>query len=644
MNVFEFRDRLIADYAAFSRSFAKIGAPDISAVVNREYESGRFHPPPLLQLNPSFVAGGSVEHLASIGVLDPGCIPLFRYSKENGPGFSLNLHKHQEEAIRIASQGHSYVLTTGTGSGKSLSYFVPIVDAVLRRRRAGDTLKRIAAIVIYPMNALANSQMEELRKFLDVGLPPGTKTVTFGRYTGQESDEERKKFVASPPDILLTNYVMLELLLTRKGPEDAAVVEAAQGLDFLVLDELHTYRGRQGADVAMLVRRVRDRLNQKLLCVGTSATMSTDGTADDRRKVVAQVATKLFGSTVSADHIVTETLERVTDAATPMDAHALGAAIDAGVPTNPTFEELKRHPIAAWVEMSIGLTHEGGKPDGKIIRATPISIKDAAELLSKASGRTAETCEKYFSEFLLAAYRTPNPSGRPAFAFRLHQFISGAGEVFLTLEKSGDRIVTLDGQVYAPGDRERPLFNTVFCRTCGNEFHPVFASMLNKKPYHIAPREIGDRTTDDDDDIVYGYFMPDPDGKFDASNFDEKYPDEWLELAKDGSVRLKQTYRKYRPLPLTVNTKGDADSAGLPGWVILGSFRFCPNCGKSHNARIRSDLTKLSTLSGEGRSSATTILALNALKYLIGADIDDEAKKILAFVAGCENTRFVGAD
>jgi ATP-dependent helicase YprA (DUF1998 family) len=142
------------------------------------------------------------------------------------------------------------VLTTGTGSGKSLAYIVPIVDHVLRARERGGAGRRITAIV-------ANSQEEEeLRKFLSHGYPDGRGQVTFCRFTGQESDERREEIRAHPPDILLTNYVMLEYILTRL--HDRALVRAAEGLSYLVLDELHTYRGRQGADVALLVRRVRD--------------------------------------------------------------------------------------------------------------------------------------------------------------------------------------------------------------------------------------------------------------------------------------------------------------------------------------------------------------------------------------------------
>jgi ATP-dependent helicase YprA (DUF1998 family) len=156
--------------------------------------------------------------------------------------------------IETARSGKSYVLTAGTGSGKSLAYIIPIVDRVLRQEPPEPGVK---AIIVYPMNALANSQVGELEKFLRYGYGIDQEPVTFARYTGQEQGEERDAILRRPPDILLTNYMMLELMLTRPD-EHRKLVDAAQGLQFFVLDELHTYRGRQGADVAMLVRRVRD--------------------------------------------------------------------------------------------------------------------------------------------------------------------------------------------------------------------------------------------------------------------------------------------------------------------------------------------------------------------------------------------------
>ena len=97
-----------------------------------------------------------------LGLLDPECDRIFRV--KSGPDdlgtTPLTLHLHQREAIEVAARRESYVLTTGTGSGKSLAYIVPIVDRVLKR----GTGRGVQAIVVYPMNALANSQMEELRQ------------------------------------------------------------------------------------------------------------------------------------------------------------------------------------------------------------------------------------------------------------------------------------------------------------------------------------------------------------------------------------------------------------------------------------------------------------------------------------------------
>jgi ATP-dependent helicase YprA (DUF1998 family) len=157
------------------------------------------------------------------------------------------LYKHQSDAIKKAVANESYILTTGTGSGKSMAYIIPIVNHILQTGSG----KGIKAIIIYPMNALANSQKQELEKFINPHHKSSANNISFRCYTGQENDAERQEILANPPDIILTNYVMLELILTR--PDETPLVSASKNLKFLVLDELHTYRGRQGADVAMLL-------------------------------------------------------------------------------------------------------------------------------------------------------------------------------------------------------------------------------------------------------------------------------------------------------------------------------------------------------------------------------------------------------
>ncbi|MDM7458106.1 MAG: DEAD/DEAH box helicase, partial [Paracoccus sp. (in: a-proteobacteria)] len=195
----------------------------------------------------------------------------------------IRFHRHQAQSIAKARAGQSFVVTTGTGSGKSLCFFVPVVDAIVRSRKA-EQPRKTRAIIVYPMNALANSQIKEIEKFISQsGLPDELKPVV-RRYTGQESQEERQRIADNPPDILLTNFMMAELLLTRQDALDTKVIDNASGLEFIVLDELHTYRGRQGADVAILVRRLRTRCApmKAPICIGTSATMASEGSEAGR--------------------------------------------------------------------------------------------------------------------------------------------------------------------------------------------------------------------------------------------------------------------------------------------------------------------------------------------------------------------------
>lgn len=169
MDVFDLRRNLVSSYADYIRSFIQIKDERIDAKVKEDLDSGLLWPEPLIQLNPSFEPGRTVEELVHEGVLHPTCRDVFRIKKSDldATGQPLRLHRHQEDAVRVARTGTDYVLTTGTGSGKSLAYIIPIVDHVLRKGSGGG----VSAIVVYPMNALANSQYGELEKFIRRGFP-----------------------------------------------------------------------------------------------------------------------------------------------------------------------------------------------------------------------------------------------------------------------------------------------------------------------------------------------------------------------------------------------------------------------------------------------------------------------------------------
>lgn len=134
MDIFRYRDRLIGDYSSYVSSFVTVRETRIHEIVDRTFREGVLWPDPLIQLNPAFEPGEWIDDLVATGVLHSLCAKAFRKGKsaEDRQGKPLRLHRHQAEAIKTAASRRNYVLTTGTGSGKSLAYIVPIVDHVLR--------------------------------------------------------------------------------------------------------------------------------------------------------------------------------------------------------------------------------------------------------------------------------------------------------------------------------------------------------------------------------------------------------------------------------------------------------------------------------------------------------------------------------
>ncbi|MEY4194672.1 MAG: hypothetical protein RLZZ226_1040, partial [Pseudomonadota bacterium] len=623
------RNQLIGEYRSFSRSFCRIAATDLREEVERQHADGRYWPEPLVQINPNYQRKGTVQALASEGVLHPVCAELFQVGKTEDSPQPLHLYTHQLQALAKGQGRQSYVVTTGTGSGKSLSFFIPVVDRILKARDK-DKAARTRAIVIYPMNALANSQLEELDKFLH-GYPDGQQPFTVARYTGQESQRERDAIANNPPDILLTNFMMLELILTRYDEVDRRVVDHCQGLEFLILDELHTYRGRQGADVALLVRRLRERLQaDELVCIGTSATMSSTGSLVDRNKTVAEVASKLFGTGISEADIIGETLERVTDPLRDVAAiqPELAAAVARSVFSWDSFHAFQVDPLSIWVELNLGIELPDNEPPR---RAKPLTLQAAGEKLAHDAGCAVEAARKALQAFLVAAHDLKTPQGRPPFAFRLHQFISGPGKVLATLEAEGHRHITLDAQRFAPGRQEEgtQLYPVHFCRDCGQEYLPVWQSKRSPRTY--TPREIDDIAADDNEDVSYGFLCL-VTSRLTYRGELEDLPETWLDLGRK-QPGIKQNYKKAVPYNICVDPQGN-EGQGESFWYIPGKFRFCLSCGQLHEAHGK-DINRLASLSGEGRSSATTILTLAALRQLFSeeepASGQPDPRKLLGF-------------
>lgn len=636
MNIFDLDSSLVERYASFSRSFSRIRAQEIADKIDAVYDSGKFWPDPLITINPRFEGGGSIDKLVQEGVLDPALEQIFAFGKERHP---ITLHRHQERAVIKARAKESFVVTTGTGSGKSLCFFVPIIDAIVRAKRGGEAPKT-RAIIIYPMNALANSQLGEIQKFVaDADIPDDLKP-TVARYTGQESEEERKAIAEQKPDIILTNFMMLELLMTRQYKLDQKVIDNSIGLDFLVLDELHTYRGRQGADVAMLVRRVKERLapTKHLICIGTSATMSSSPDEVERAKRVSEVATKLFGQPVAHENVIDELLERAT--CPEVKPATLGAklvqAVKDELPDTLTDEELYNHPLACWVETEIGLD------DGeKLRRRKPITLKEAAKKLAKQTGEDEERCESVLAKMLGimgAPEKDRGGEGDRAFlAFKLHRFISGAGQAYVTLEAAKERRVALEGQIYHPDDEGARLYPMFFCRDCGQEILSVTYGHDEDGLVRMLARPIDEPVSDESDALgdETGYLVPAVNEDFGFSGNPEDYPDSWQETTASGEIRLAGSHRgKHEGQHLFLKPDGapcGEGEGGAPSWFFRGPYRFCPHCGHQPASQAR-ERNKLAGLSAEGRSSATTLIVASVLSWMDqDASLRKYSRKLLGF-------------
>ncbi len=543
-NIFDFRNELIAGYRTFSRSFTKFAAPDIDQYVTSALDAAQtFCPEPLIQINPSYAEDSHsliyyTTQLGARGVpmLHERCAQIFALERE-GKREPLQLYRHQGQAITYADEGHSYIVTSGTGSGKSLTFFIPMVSRILQEKEL-DPTPRIRAIIVYPMNALANSQLEEINKFLS----SVTGTIKVQRYTGQERASEREglRNGTEVPDILLTNYMMLEFMLLR--PEDSKIIAHCHGLNFLVLDELHTYRGRQGSDVALLVKRLRQRVGadaagHKLICIGTSATMSSVDEPNSQM-VVAQFGRKIFGEDFKPEWVIKEELERETDPQVCLADFATGAQanancerlaqevaqaargdfsfvtkLPAGAPAGdlePSLRAFKQSRLAIWLELMLSteLFEQGHHREWR--RAQPKGLDTVVAALQEAMGTaafdadTVRTALINFMNFISdpEQHQLRTKLGRTPFAFKLHQFISSPGQLSVSLEAPRRRQFALDGRNYFVAEPQDvhaaaaqaldldaadalsaavsaeesyyPAFEVRFCLHCGQEYLPVW--------------------------------------------------------------------------------------------------------------------------------------------------------------------------
>ena len=320
LNPVELTDEIRKRYLGYLKTTFNIDDQELATLFQERLDTKECIKGPILEITPPYKTGPSLETLIQEGVVSP----FFRDLNQKQLPVKRPLYLHQERALRkTIVDGQNIVVATGTGSGKTEIFMLTILNELFRQKEAGTLNPGVRALLLYPMNALVNDQLKRMRSLLET-----TPDITFGRYTGETEEHQKKavekhrnlhgcdplvnelvsreKMRESPPHILLTNYAMLEYLLLR--PSDNVFFDGshADSWKFIVLDEAHTYNGAKGIEMAMLLRRLKDRVVQSrkgvLRCIATSATIG--GGVEDF-PAVADFALNIFGEPFNEQGVVT---------------------------------------------------------------------------------------------------------------------------------------------------------------------------------------------------------------------------------------------------------------------------------------------------------------------------------------------------
>ncbi|BBZ20877.1 DEAD/DEAH box helicase [Mycolicibacterium gadium] len=430
---------------------------------------------PLLELTPPYETGSTPRDLVEQGVLHPDFPQL-------GIPADQPLYVHQEAAIRKFLAGRNLVVSTGTGSGKTESFLVPILNSLLEERSNGTLGPGVRALLLYPMNALANDQLKRLRSILR-----SVPDITFGRYTGETlmkpTDAEndflhnnpgdrrlpnellsREEMRSTPPNLLLTNYAMLEYLLIRPADIDLFDGPHAGTWRFIVMDEAHVYDGAQGSEVALLLRRLKQRVAPKssVQCIATSASL-TGSVRNDPIGEAMQFASNLFDAQFEYDEsdntrqdLVKPTRKKHID----QPSWQLTGEQILQHAVRPADDELARlgdaasaaealHTERAIIELKSALS--GGPRDVRVLQ----------EQLWPGDSAASEKLDA----LVLLGSRTQDDTGHPVLSARYHLFVRATEGAFVSFAEGGPRIFL--GRHEVDPDTGRAVFEFGTCGRCG---------------------------------------------------------------------------------------------------------------------------------------------------------------------------------
>lgn len=311
-NPIQISNQLKEEFANYIASTYVVDDMDYQSQINEELKTVDLFNGPFLNTSLPFQKGDNISSLVEKDVLSKEFMRLQTLDK-NRP-----LYKHQIDSILKAKKGRNLVITTGTGSGKTESFLYPVINYIMSLIEDGRKETGVKAIFLYPMNALVNDQKERIRDLLR-----DYPQITFGSFTGDTPYKRTSKALAdlgiydestilenelisreeirrNPPDILFTNYSMLEYLLIR--PEDYSIINPnmMKQWQYMVLDEAHTYKGSLGMELSFLMRRLTGLVDKKPQFILTSATLGDKDNVED----ITRFASNLTSSVYESDDVI----------------------------------------------------------------------------------------------------------------------------------------------------------------------------------------------------------------------------------------------------------------------------------------------------------------------------------------------------
>jgi len=463
---------ITAQYRRYLSTVFQIRNPEYRDQFTQQLEQMRMlSSGPFLDVHDNFATGASTRQLVEEGVLPRSFLRLgFMHDRP--------LYMHQEQAVRRVLAGRNLVVSTGTGSGKTESFLIPILASLAQECEQGRLSRGVRALLVYPMNALANDQVERLRALLQ-----DYPEITFGCYTGQTQPDyeralheyrklnrgavparneliSRDEMKQNPPHLLITNYAMLEYLMVRPG--DSVFFERDEW-KFVVLDEAHTYRGSTGIEVAMLLRRLQASLRGKALqYILTSATLG----AEDENDAVAAFASDLCCSPFTAEDVIRGQRTPVPPAEDPLDVPAsqyaqLNRQLEQGADEAALGERLQRmypqwrlRPDAPLFDM----VHRDRRYwQLRNALAKPRSIEE----LMGETGMTGEEIADFVSVAACC-----EADGVRLFDARYHMFLRATESVFLTIGDAPRLFLNRQRSILGDDGLPRMVFEACTCSAC----------------------------------------------------------------------------------------------------------------------------------------------------------------------------------